>query len=431
MIALFAILLLFAVPSWGFDAATTRVPMNTITGLQSVTFVDFSVDCTADPCAAIFILTAGVTDNTAADDALMSLGFTDGTTQKVVLVHDNDAGSTTDSIREMRGDRVIETMDASGITGEAHFYDWQSNGLRINIEDAPPAAYLLTVMIMGGAGFQSKVGTIAGNASVDGTADITEPGFTPDAVLISSTRLATNSSSTYLFTAGMAVNDGSSTQGSIGCFSDHGVTTTNVHAVTSSLYAAQLTDGGGLDMALQIGSWDASGFTATTKVVGVAANFSYLALKFGGPASAVFDIDTRTTVGATSHTLGFRPLAGMVFGTLARAYDTDEADSDATQCMISAYAGNGQYAHTNTMEDGLSTGPNTTSRVDDSGVMMLSPSGTCTLNSCSRAFIILDPTAVTLDYFAVYTDAVRKWIGFAVEDEVGVLARRRGPGLLQ
>src|SRR5687768_17703533 len=48
-------------------------------------------------------------------------------------------------------------------------------------------------------------------------------------------RSATNSSATYLFTTGVAVNDGSSSQGSIGCYSQNGVTTTNPHATTSTL----------------------------------------------------------------------------------------------------------------------------------------------------------------------------------------------------
>ena len=431
MIILLALLLLFAVPSWGFDAAITRVPINTITGLQTVTFNDFSEDCTAVTCAAIFVLTAAITDNTIADDALTSVGFADGTEQRMVLVWSNDGGTTTAGRREMRADRVIESYDG-GITGTALFYDWQSNGLRIDISDAFPAAYLLTVMLMGGSDFQAKVGTVTSNAAVDGTTDVADVGFTPDTVLFSAARLDLNSAPGYVFTMGAAVNDGSSTQGSIACFDqDAQSAATNARALTSTLYAASYVDGGGQDLSLLIGSWDAAGFTATTKVVGLAANFSYMALKFGSPQFAVFDIDTRTSIGATSHTIGFRPLAGMVVGTLARTYDFDESDSDGSQCMISLFANTGQYAHTTSIED-AALDPNTTSRSDDGGIMMGSTTGTCPVGGCLRGFLILDPTALTIDYSSVYTDAVRKWIGFAVEDELaGGGAHRRGSGLLQ
>lgn len=184
-------------------------------------------------------------------------------------------------------------------------------------------------------------------------------------------------------------------------------------------------------MALQIGGWDAAGFTATSKGVPIASNWPFLAMKFGGADSAVFDIDTRITTGATSHALGFRPLAGMIFGTRAQAYDVEEADDDASQCMLSLYAGTGQYSHANTMQDGLTAAAKTTSRSNDDGIMMLSANGTCTAGTCLRGFIILDPTALTIDYYNVYSDAVRKWIGFAIQDAGVVAARRRGTGLLQ
>ena len=36
-----------------------------------------------------------------------------------------------------------------------------------------------------------------------------------------------------------------------------------------------------------------------------------------------------------------------------------------------------------------------------------------------------------LNYTSVFTSAVRKWIGFAIENPAITGARRRGPGLLQ
>jgi hypothetical protein len=423
------------------DIAVRRFALNTATGTQTFTFPDFTKSCTTQECAAIFIVTDGISDETNADDAMLSLGFTDGLTSVATEVHDNDAAAPTDTARRSSTTSLIITEDAAGLDGLATFSAWQPAGVTIDITDAFPAAFLVTVVLMGGEGLQADVGTFASNATLDGTTDVTTVGFEADAVLFSSARLTGTSANTYIFTAGAAVNDGSNTQGSIGCFSQHGVappTPTNLHANTSTTYATSITDEGGLDVGLQIGTWDSQGFTATSKRVGSGANYHYLALNFGGANSTIIDMDTPTTTGQANYATGFQPLFGMVFGTQARAYDADEADNDAGGCMIGAFTGNNQYTMSNSMDDDLTTGSNTSSSSADQFPIMRFDDGTCVAGNCARGVTSISSTGFSINYSLVFGDNPRKWIGFAVEETAGGgggggggFTGRRGATLLQ
>lgn len=434
MILIFLLLsLLCASPSLAFDAAVGRFALNTSTGAQDLTFPDFTEDCTQVTCAAIFVTVRATADNTQVDDAAMSFGFTDGTNQGMAAIDDDHGVSTTDSSRETRSGRVISLSSAAGVDTIASFSSWLDDGVQINITDAPPTASFVTVAIIGGSGLSADVGQFSSNGSIDGTTDVTTVGFEAEILFLTGTRLANvdQTSSTYLFTAGVAANDGSDTQGSIGCFSHNGQSTTNPHALTSTLYAAHYTDQGGADTAVQIGSWDSSGFTATTKVVGTAANLNYLALAFGGPDSAVIDIATPTATGVDSETIGFNTLLGMIFGTLAQAYDTDEDDSDGGQCMISMFTDNNQYSNGVGVEDGVTTS-NTYTVSNDEAVVIEQDDGTCSAGTCLRGTLAIDATEWDITYSSVFSGAARQFIGFALEDETPAeTGRRRGVQVIQ
>lgn len=417
-----------------FDIAVRRFALNTGTGLQSFTFTDFTENCTVVTCAAIFLVTKAITEDTSAGDAMISLGFTDGTSQGVTTVHDNTGVSTTDSQRRQSTTAVIQTDESTGIDGVASFNAWLSNGVQIDITDPPSAAFLVTVVLIGGQSFNAKVGSFASNASVDGTTDVTSVGFEADAVLLAGSRLAGTGATTFIFSTGVAINDGSNTQGSIGCYSMHNVTTSAGHAMTSNEYALSVTDDGGLDTAVLINGWDNSGFTATTKRVGVSANVYYLALSFGGPSFGAVQMDSPTSTGVSSYSFGFQPLFGMILGTLAQAYNTDEADSDAGDCMISYFTGNNQYANTTSIQDGVTSTMNSRSFSNDQAVFMPDHFGDCPAGSCFRGTSSMVATGFSINYSSVFTSAARKWIGFAVEEvdeEVIGGARRRAVGVMQ
>ena len=396
-ILLTLILLLTALPAWAFDAATRRFSLPPgATGIATpFIFPDFGENCTAVPCAAIFIVTRATIEDTHADDAMLSIGFADGINQVVTFAHDDNAAGTSDGVRSMRNDRIIEAQESTGVTGIAEFYDWTSTGLRINIIDDFPGAYLVTVVIIGGDNVMAKAGTFTSNATLDGTTDVNTVGFEPDAVLLSSSRLATvnSGSTTYVWSMGSAVSDASSSQGSISCFSEHAASATyDARALTSTTYAMQTVTSTGLGTAVLLDGWDAQGFTATTKQTGLAAANHYLALKFGGPSSTVLDIDTRITLGLSSHALGYKPLFGMVLGTLAQAYGVLESDTDGSQCMISFFTENNQYANGVSVRDGAGATTTTYSVSNDQGIMMESNAGTCDAGTCFRGHEFVENT---------------------------------------
>lgn len=425
-----AILLTLLSPglSLAFDIDVTRVALETdvAPNTQDITFSNFDEDCTVVTCVAIFFVSSGITDGIAAATRMNIIGFTDGTNDESVTAETDDGVGTTNTDRTMTDLAVIKD-DAVDI--EAVFSAWLSNGIRISITNEPTTAWLATVVIIGGSDISVNVGSFVSNVSVDGTTDVASVGFEADAVLFAGARLGSNpgASTTELLTFGVAVNDGADTQGSIGCYSENGQATANPHAITSTLYAAALTDNGGVDTAIQVGTWDSSGFTATTKVVGTAAYYSYLAMAFGGPDSTVVDIDTPTSTGADSVTIGFKTLFGMIFGTLAQAYDTDEADSDGGQCMVSFLTADAQYSISGGEEDAATT-TNSFSLSNDQIVTMEQDDGSCVAGSCFQATLTsISSSAWDLNYSFTFTDAARKWIGFAVE----VASRRRGAGVIQ
>jgi hypothetical protein len=427
------LLLLLVLPahSWAFDVAARRWALNAGTGTQDITFSDLDEDCTSVTCAAIVIVTTGITDEVKANHAAMWVGFTDGTNSRVAEVYDTDNVSTTSSRRRTTHNYFIETSDPpSGPTGSATFNAWLSNGLQINIDDAFPDTYLATFVIF--SGVTATVSDFISNASVDGTTNVNTVGFNPEILLLASNRLATSlaQSGDFIITFGAAVNDGSSSQGSIGCYSRSAATTSNIHANASALYGMSVSDLTGLHAAMLINGWNSSGFVATTKRQGVGAAWNYLALKINGPQFSVISVDTPTATGTTSITTGFKPRFGILMGTLARAYDVDEADSDAGPCMISVFTDNNQYANMAVMKDGVTT-TDTGSLSGDKGITMYAHDNTCSAGSCFVGTITsFDDTHVNLNYTSVFSDAVRKWVGFFIEDTTTV-ARRRGVGIMQ
>lgn len=422
-----AIVLLFLLsPVYAFDIDVTRVALNTGTGTQDVTFSNFSEDCTAVTCVVMAIVSDAVTDATVAARATIGIGFADGTTQVLMATQSDDAQSPANTERyETTGKMIGFPND----TIDIDFNAWLSNGVRIDVVSAPSSAYLTHFVIFGGSDISADVGTFQANASIDGTTDVTSVGFEADVVLFSSTRLSSfpQDINQRIHTMGVAINDGSSTQGAIGWHAEDNANPTSVNAATSTLYAAQQVDDGGLDTAIQIGSWDASGFTATTKVVGNAAQYAYLALKFTSANIALVDYSTPTSTGDDFVSIGFQPLFAMILGTLAQAYDTNEADSDGGSMMISTLTADAQYTINNADEDGQTTS-DTQSYSDNIAIKMFQDDGTCAAGSCfTGTFSSFSASGINVNYSTVFSGASRQWLVLAI----GESGRRRGSGILQ
>ena len=129
------------------DIATVRAAATT-----SVETQDFTISGFGTPKAAMFIVTKGVTDNTAAAGAMMAVGFTDGTRDKCGTVHAKDANATSVTEATFSTAHCIFLIDDTGTLATATFDSWITDGVRIDWADAPPSAYLVTVVCFWGSG---------------------------------------------------------------------------------------------------------------------------------------------------------------------------------------------------------------------------------------------------------------------------------------
>jgi hypothetical protein len=239
------------------------------------------------------------------------------------------------------------------------------------------------------------------------------------------------SNTTQFFSFGFAVNDGSDTQASIGCDASDSASVSAPSVVTSTLYALRFPDvTGGVGPGAQVSDFDASGFTLTTRDKNTTSWVRWVAVDLGTPGAAVMDIDAPTSIGPQSVSVGFESQFGMILGTLARVYDTKETDSDADSCMISVATADGAYVNEIVNDDGATT-TNTASGSNDSFALVNPGDQSCVAGNCYVMTLSgFDAAGWSLNYTSVFSDAVRKWVGLAIETEVAApitTRRRRAP----
>src|SRR4030065_1189114 len=132
----------------GVSVVTTRVACNTSTGTQDIT-----ISGCGTPKAARFTLVRAATDGTAANHAVISYGFTDGTRQFAISFEDENALATTETYQAKSSALVVRIGNGGAdgtLEGSAEFSAWITDGVRIDWTDAPDAAYLLIVDLFGG-----------------------------------------------------------------------------------------------------------------------------------------------------------------------------------------------------------------------------------------------------------------------------------------
>src|SRR4030067_3169683 len=164
----------------GVAVVTIRVACNTSLGTQDITISGFG-----PPKAARFTLIRAVTDGPAANHAVISYGFTDGTRQFAVSFEDENALATTETYQAKSSALVVRIGNGGAdgtLEGSAAFSAWITDGVRIDWTDAPDEAYLLIVDLFGGPAlsvYAVKTDLGTGTRAID----ITAIGFEPDDVI--------------------------------------------------------------------------------------------------------------------------------------------------------------------------------------------------------------------------------------------------------
>jgi hypothetical protein len=387
----------------------TSVAAKTTTGTQDITISGFGT-----PVAAIFVMSRGVSNGTAAVHSNLSIGFTDGTNERVMTSNDEDAQATSDSARLLDATTEVITMTAEGDSATtiatASFSSWITDGVQINWGTVTGDGERLMVILFGGTDMSAKVGSTTMTATPE---DETGVGFQPDVVL---TLWADASSGPddHQISFGCAWDNGASIiNRSWAQYQANADAKGNPELFFSETYAATDETSG---QRYSLGSFDSNGFTITGgDDPGVPVY--WLALKNAGAEAWYLDTYTSPGVfGDDSVTApGFKPQCVLFGISHAKAVDSVEIDADSASVGVGAMHGlNEEESVVVTSEDNVND-TNTQSEWSTTAIRQNNEDGS---NNGAGSFKSFDTNGFTLTWLAPSgTDARKHWY-LALQEEI-------------
>lgn len=330
-----------------------------------------TIDCTVTgfgtPKGAFVFGGIGTVNGTAADHAGLWVGFYDGTNQTGFGWESTDALADSDSgiIRDTNSAVVtLSTVDQTQ-NGDCTL-SFITDGVRFTCADAPPSAYRMNVVLVGGSGVSNvSVGVATGHATQNSTTAV-NVGYTPDIVLAVAHVSATGTSGDNIRASiGIATNEGGSiVQRSVGLSDTSGAASMN----TSSIFTTNrlVTNGvnGATFATLELTSWDAGGFTVTTRDAATGPAFIYMAIKLNGISAKLVTDAAPAGTGSESITgIGWRPQFGLMLQGEFTAIDTLYGSDNGEVFGLSAFTSTASVSTGVHLEDGDGTS-NTSSMTD-------------------------------------------------------------------
>lgn len=345
---------------------------------------DITISGFGTPAAMIIFVNTSSADDTVESDTRLSIGWTDGTRQNVCANLDQDNLATTNTERDQRTDAVYV---AGGTSGRFSFNSWITDGVRLNIDQAVPAARKATVILLKSADIAN---VYVGSASLStGANDITAPGFEPDLVLMTSTGNATappNTAVHSIFSFGVGVNDGADTQRAFLLSGvDASATSTNTTYLTDAGITGQAFNGA-LNWRGTISGYDSSGFTITPNVNPSSDYVFYIAVKFSASTNiSLFDVTIPTTGNYAETSPGFLPEFGMLFGVAGPTALNTVTTANNYGAFVSAFDSNGIRTLSSASQDAQATS-NSASYSSDSLKILDDDASTVSVVSSGYAF---------------------------------------------
>ena len=408
-------------------ADVTTVACNTSTGEQTITISGLGVT----PKAAIFICTSATVADTNTAHVQYSYGFTDGTNHRVTTNRAKDANNTELADRRGATNEVVMILNTgnNNVNGEANFVSFNADNVIINWGNAPGSAFLLTVILVGGADFSAFVGDFNQSITEDSTFAVTGVGFKPDVInafgSYTSNPFGDATAGTCRLCVGWAnrdTTDDSGDQNRCLAFKIHdGAAVGDPRAqYRNSLFTAADADVGDVGLQLDPAStaFGSDGFTVTSRNGIFAGRIAYLAMSFGGVNDfAVWEFSTPTS-SSFPHTdtdtgPGFKPQFVMYITHQFQVANTRLTDLDAGVLGVSAFSANNETCNVLMDEDGP-TSTNTACVTGTSAVLVPLDDQTAAFDA---DFSSMEATGPSLTWNDNETDAARLWIGFAIEED--------------
>lgn len=276
---------LIALHLWSLAAfADVRVRVLRQAGTTSTGNQDFTVAGVGTPKGFLLVVTNAITDGTAADSAVFSVSA--GDCSAYWTVHKQDVDALTTTATRKRATTASAPQMFTATTGSLGWEGTPScipDGIRLNITTALPAAWLVHVVLFGGTDVSAKAGTFASNATIDGTTTVSDVGFLPQDIVVTSTGLSTfNNTSSSGANVGIGIANATS-QGATAQGVANAVTTTSYTAGVHSAWAGVVIANGDFPgVSVLLGTFTGTGFVATTKEANSSVSFGYLALSYNG-----------------------------------------------------------------------------------------------------------------------------------------------------
>jgi hypothetical protein len=340
----------------GVTIATVQTTCDTAGGgTQNITTTDLGG---LTPKAAVLIVSGATTLDTAAAGARLGVGFTDGTNQFSFSIQSEDGQGTTDTDRRSENDELVSIMLANGLVdGEANFSAFIANGITIAWGDYPASAYYITAIFFAGTDVSAYCGSFTPNTTQNSSVDVTTVGFEPDVVLFLYNHIVSipDKNQHAILSFGAAVNDGADSQACTSSYWLHGQATTDNQLALFGSYAfgfPAITVG-------EIGTFDADGFTCTTRLGNNLRPPGFLALNFNSVITAGLDVlTTPTSTGNQAFTVslgGETPQLAIMGMTKADAIDTVYTDSRGGTAGFYVCDADDEASHAVQDEDGQAT----------------------------------------------------------------------------
>ena len=290
---------------------TTRVALNTSTGTQDITISGFGT-----PKGAMFFATRATSVDEHQATASISVGFTDGTRDRLFGFGSEDGQATSDTIRMQatNGTAAVQTS-AVAIDGRLRFDSWITDGVRINIAVAPATAWYLTVVLFGGDDISNVYVGDAGLGTGTSAVNITDPGFQADLVFAGG--IGRNTSGTYdqvgagIIHFGAWSRDANKQRGL--CLGDEtGVGTSVVNTLIETDTIGGQTYAGS-NAWLGTISANASGFAVTPSASAGSDVLYYMAIEWATtPNIDLIDVTLPTSGDYVENALSFQPDFGLM-----------------------------------------------------------------------------------------------------------------------
>jgi len=383
------------------DITTTRVQLNTTTGTQDIAVSGFGT-----PDAALIILQHVSGDNSITNDARLSIGATDGTSNVVNYIQSVDGVSTSSTDRRTAGGILgIVYNDAGSILQQCVFDSWVTDGIRIDNTAALGSTIFATVILF------KNVQSGAFIEQMLTTSETVNVGFEPDLVFMMDTG---NASTAYAGQAinvfGIAHNDGLDSNYGQFYFDRDSLATSQSGSYISDTYSFgqyfndSLSWGGGVE------NYTATGFDLNANASAGNDYVVGLAIKFDNATNINLGVvGSPASTGAVSYdSAGFEPDFGLVLTTKNTLVDT--VQSAGVQGLgIWSISDNSYQSNAYWSADGSATS-DAVSLVSDNRLRDLLTSSS-TLNE--GTFVGFDTDG--FDYnFTTVSATQRKWVELAI-----------------